>query len=587
MKNCKITGQEIQSLVEVALGKGEADIAILDGTLINVYSGEEQKDMSIGIKGRRIAYVGKKTERLIGANTEVIDAKGKFILPGLVEGHTHLDNLLRIGEFVRYALPRGTTTVITEVSGMANALGVEGIKHFLKELKGQPMRFFFLVPPTVPPFPKFETSRGLDLEAFKLLLQEEMAIGVGESYWSALLDGGERIFEQCSQAVNLEKTLEGHSAGAKDQKLIAYCTAGISSCHESITPEEALERLRLGLAVMIREGYIRKELETLSSLKEIVGDPRRLILVTDTASPKFLIEEGYMEALVKKAIRIGFSPVQAIQMASLNVCEHFGLKQLGGIAPSKLADVIIVENLKEFVPEIVLSNGEVVARDGTLTVSPYTHAYPDFFYRSLDIDFVKKEGFIVRSDVKKVRIRAVEVINEMITGEKIIDLETKDGNISPKPKENVLKMAIIARGHALNPSGIGFLFGFGLGSGAAASTLLWDTTNLLVVGTSEEEMAFAANHLIKLGGGLVVTQGETVLAELPLPIAGIVSEMTCVEVARRIDQINEACLALGSTVSKPFLVLQTLAFTGLPFLRPTDKGLLDIRKGAQVDAILS
>jgi adenine deaminase len=586
MENYKITAQEIRSLVEVALGREEADIAILGGTLINVYSGELQRDITIGIKGRRIAHVGKNTGRLIGSKTQVIDAKGKFILPGLVEGHTHISCILRVGEFVRYALLKGTTTVITEVDDIANAIGVMGINHFLEELKKQPMRFFITVPWMVPPFPQFDTSPGLDKKDFISLLQEDITVGVGESYWSALVDGDERSIEQSALAINLSKTLEGHSAGAKSQKLIAYCTTGISSCHEAISKEEALELLRLGLYVMIREGYVRKDLEALSSIKEMAGDLRRLVLVTDWASPKMLLEEGYMDALVRKAIQSGFSPVQAVQMGSLNVCEHFGLRQLGGIAPGKLADVLIIKDLEGFFPEVVLCDGKVVAEEGSLKVSPYTYDYPDFFYRSLDIDPVKKEAFFLKTNHKNVRVRAVEIINEMITGEKIVELDVKDGNIPPDPQKDVLKMAVIARGHPLNPNGIGFLCGFGLKSGAAASTLLWGTSNFLVVGASEEEMVFAANRIIKLRGGFVVCQGETILAELPLPIAGIISELPCEEVARRMDQVDEACKALGSSISKPILLLQSLAFTGLPFLRLTDKGLLDIRKKALVDAIL-
>ncbi len=577
--------EEIRELIEVATGEKEADLAIINGSLINVYTGEILEDYSVAIKGRRIAYVGRDAGKRIGKDTEVIDARGKFISPGFIDAHNHLATLFQIGEFIKYAAPNGTTTVITETSEWGNILGLEGVRYFLEDIKDQPIKFFITTPCMAPPFPKFETSKGFGIREFEELIKDDRVVGVGESYWPRVLDKDEDVLELFSKAILNKKELEGHASGAKGDKLAAYVASGISSCHEAISPEEALERLRLGLYTMIREGSVRSDIGILAGIKDKGIDLRRVILCTDGVSPSLLMQ-GNMNVLVKKVISFGFDPVNVIQMVTLNPAEHFGLKHLGGIAPNKLADLVVLEDLKEVKCSWVISEGRVIARDGRLTVEPRKHIYPEELYRSIKLPKIKPEDLFLYSDKERVRVRVVNLVKNFATNELIEELRVVNRNIVANREKGILKLAIFNRyGKELQKT-IGFLAGIGIKRGAVATTLLWDCYNLLVTGFDEEEMAFALNRLVEMGGGFVVVDGERVIGELPLPIAGIISDEPIERIAERMEGIKRAFKELGSQVPDPFMLFQTLSFTGLPFVRLTDKGLVDVKNRRFLDIVV-
>ncbi|MGA6927468.1 MAG: amidohydrolase family protein, partial [Desulfosarcina sp.] len=364
---------ENAKLIDVALGRVSGDLAIVNARLLNVYTGEILDGQSVCTCGERIACVGPELGHAIGEGTRVIDAAGATLIPGLIDGHAHLAWLFTAAEFVKYAAVGGTTTIVTETLEAYPVAGLAGILDFLASLKDQPMRFFATAPAMVS---TSRASMGIDPDDLETLLARDEILGLGESYWQAVLQNRDVFLPAFTKTLAHRKTLEGHSAGARGGKLQAYAACGISSCHEPIKADEVLERLRLGLHVMVREGSIRRDLADIAAIKDMVADTRRLILTTDGISPTDLMQMGYMEYLVQKAIDCGFEPIVAVQMATLNVAEHFGLDdRIGGIAPGKYADMVLIPDPKTIKATCVVGNGRIIARDGSLEVMPRKHIF--------------------------------------------------------------------------------------------------------------------------------------------------------------------------------------------------------------------
>ncbi len=577
----------MEALIDVVMGMESADLVVRNGKVVNVYTGEILNGQSVAVKKNRIAYVGQEIEAMIGDKTRVIDAAGQYITPGLIDGHNHVDVVCRCSEFVRCVLPRGTTTVVTETSAITNALGLDGLNWFIADARCQPMRFYFLAPPLVPPYPGFETSRDFRFKDFQKLMAMNCVVGVGETYWPRVLEKDHRVLRQYGEALRRSKVLDGHAAGAKSHKLQAYAAAGTSSCHESVTSEEVLEKLRLGIYVMAREGFIRQDLEAICSIKDQPIDFRRMSLVSDTMSPRMMLKEGLMNGLAKKAVSLGLDPVRTLQMTSFNAAERYGMRDLGGIAPGKLADILVIKDLREFDCTWVVLDGEVVAHEGGLTRDVGSAPYPSEFCESIKIPSVHMEDFRVPASELKVKVQVVRTLNETITDGIIEELRTIEGNVVSDPGRDILKMTVINKGSETLDRSLGFVQGIGLKRGGLATSLIWDTYNVLGLGVSDEDIARAINRLGEIQGGVVVTEGEKIIAELALPIGGVISDLSMDGIAEKIDQIDEACRKLGSSLVRPYLTVQTLAFTGLPFLRLTDKGLFDLRKKQLIDVIIS
>jgi adenine deaminase len=580
------THNTISHLIRTALGEEKADLVVLDGDLVNVYTGKIQKQCSVGIKGTRIVSVGEDLSSLIGNSTHVIDAQGQYITPGFIDPHTHLDSICQCAEYARYAVPHGNTTAVTESAMIANAAGRDGVAWFVEDTRDLPLRIYLSTPSMVPPFPAFETSMGFSLEAFEELIREDFVLGVGETYWPLVLDMDERAMVQYAIAQAMGKTREGHAAGARGKRLQAYCAAGTSSCHESTTAEEAFERLRLGMAVMVREGSVRRDLEAISPIKDLGVDLRNVMLCTDWADAQMVIQHGCMDELVRRAIASGFDPITAIQMVTINPAEYFGLRELGGVAPGKIADLLLISDLTEVSVATVIKDGVVVAEGGELVRDPPRFRYPEPAYHTLALQGVQERDFAIPFEGERARVRVVDCLNETITQELQADVQAQGGNLIASPGQDIIKQAIICKYDRRPQHARGFVHGLGMREGAMATSLIWDTCNILVVGVTEREMAFAVNRLLEHQGGIVVVRGEEVMAELPLPICGIVSDEPIEEIAQRMTAIEEGCRGLGF-IPRPFLTLQTLPFTGLPYLRLTDRGLVDIRKREFVDLIIS
>ena len=350
--------RDTSKLMDVALGNASADLAVINATLLNVYTGELLKNQSISVHDKWIAYVGETAQDAIGPETTVIDATGKTVIPGLIDGHTHLGWMCTIDEYLRYIIPGGTTTIVTETLESYPVGGLYAVQEFLASLAEQPIKFLATAPAMV----SISSKAGhMPIQDLKQLLSYGNVVGLGESFWQSVLQQPDILLPRFSETLKSGKILEGHSAGASEKKLNAYIAAGITSCHEPIKSEEVLQRLRLGIHVMAREGSIRRDLKEIAKLSKTHVDLRRLCLVTDGIHPDDLLDKGYMEYVVQKAIEYGFDPVAAVQMATLNVAEHFSVDHwVGGIAPGRFADLLIIPDIATIRPQTVISNGQIV-----------------------------------------------------------------------------------------------------------------------------------------------------------------------------------------------------------------------------------
>jgi adenine deaminase len=574
------TPEENLQLMKVSLGEEKADLAVINAKIVNVYTGELLEDQSVTVKGKWIAYVGQNAEDSIGPQTDVIDARGQTVIPGLIEGHTHIAWLYTAYEFLKYVLTGGTTTIVTETFEIYPVSGHDGVVDFLESLKDQPIKIFGTAPAMIS---TSQAARGIPPETLEKFLARDDILGLGESYWQAVMQEPARVLPLYEQTLRAGKTLEGHSAGAGDKKLAAYVGCGISSCHEPINAEQVLERLRLGLHIMIREGSIRRDLEEIAKIKNENIDLRRLILSTDGLTPEDLIEKGYMEFVLQKAIDCGFDPVAAIQMATLNVAEHFALDDLiGGIAPGRYADMVIIPDIKTIDARMVVSNGEVIARVGELLAAPRQHEYTTTSLNSVHLMQNKEPAdfsIMVNEDISTVKIRIIEMVTDLVTAELEAQWPVTGGQLKPDLDQDVVKVAAVDRTH--NPGKIfcGLIKGFGLKSGAMACSAAWDTTDIIVVGANDADMAVAVNRIHTLQGGAVVCKKGDILAELSLPVFGIMSDLPIEDIARELGKIKNAAADLGVRHPDPLLTLITLTGAAIPYLRICEEGLVNLKDG--------
>jgi len=579
--------REAAGLIEVARGRAPADLAIVHARLANVYTGELLDDYAVTVKGKWIAYVGPAPEDDIGPETVVIDAQGLTVIPGLIDGHTHLAPPYDAAEFSRFAVQGGTTTVITETMELFPVGGYEGVLDYLNSFQGQPLKLYATVAAMVS---TSHACSGMPLAILKKLLKRDDVLGLGESYWQAVLQNPNQFLPLYEETLRCGKTVEGHSAGAAGRKLMAYAAAGVSSCHEPITAEEVRERLRLGRYVMLREGSIRRDLEVLARLKDMAVDLRRLILVTDGIDPKDFLDKGYMEYVVQKAINTGFAPLDAIRMATLNVAEHFFLDGiLGGIAPGKYADMLIIPDLQTIRPRYVISSGKLVVNDGELLVSPRKPVYRAASRRSIHLAAeLRPEDFVIRteSSLSRVRVRVIDQITDLVTAELKMEMPVTEGRIIADINQDIIKVAAIDRTICPGKKFVGLLRGFQLHAGAFATSAAWDTSDIVVVGVSDADMALAVNRIHALQGGTVVCAGGKILAEFPLPIFGLISPLPMDVLAAQMEAITLAAQGLGIPFSNPFLTLITLSGAAIPYLRICEEGLVNLKDGQTLGLIV-
>jgi adenine deaminase len=574
-----------RSLIRVLSDKEKADLAVVDACVLNVYTGEVLQNHSIAVKGELIAYVGESPGDIIGPDTVIIDAGGRTVIPGLIDGHTHLaDCKYSPCEFLKRAMTGGTTTVITEILEPFPIGGYEGVTDFLDSLKDQPIKIFATAPAMV------SISKNVKIPAKEILhklLSRDDILGLGEAYWQGVMQRQDEFLPNFRETMGAGKRLEGHSAGARGKKLMAYIATGVTSCHEPITLEEALERLRLGLYVMIREGSIRKDLAAISAIKDRGIDSRRIILVTDGVNPVELSEKGYMENVVQRAIDLGINPINAVQMASLNAAEYFGLDRMtGGIAPGRHADMLVIPGLKEIRAEYVISRGKVIARDGKLLVSPRRHAFSVPALNSISIpNEIKPSDLLIKAAEAHghVKVRVIDMVTDLVTREYITSVPVIDGNVIADIDKDIIKIAAIDRTNAPGRLFAGLIRGFQMKRGAVASSSAWDSSDIIVVGTNDIDMACAVNRVHELHGGVAVCADKKILSEIPLTIFGLMSDMPLEELVEKFKGMAKVMKELGFPYDDPLLTLATLTGAAIPFIRICEEGLVNIRNGERLE----
>lgn len=567
-----------RKLSAVGMGRTPADLVVRGGRIVNVHTREVLDGLDVAIAAGRVALVGDATHTL-GPDTEVVDAEGAYLVPGLVDTHLHVESVMvTVTRFAEAVLPHGTTTVFIDNHELANVFGLEGIRWMLEEGRRLPLKVYLAVPSCVPALPDFEDA-GAALgpgEIAEALAWEGVA-GLGEMMnMPGVLAGDEAVHATIAAALERGKPVTGHwsLAGVRDHRLQAYVAAGVDSCHETTSPEDALAKLRAGMWVQFREGSTFRDVAALAPVLIEEGvDSRHCLLVTDDVLPETIVEDGHMDRVVRSAVAAGIDPLVAIQMATINGAEYFGLRhELGSIAPGRLADILFVGDLRDFRPHRVLADGREPGELGRAEYPPRALASVRLA-RPLTAADLRIEA---PGSGSTARVRAIGVASGRVTTEhRVVDAPVVDGEVRASAELDLAKAASVERHGGPGTVGLGFVTGLGLRRGAVASTVAHDNHNLLVAGMSDEEMLFAVEQLVAAGGGMVAVADEEVLALVPLPIAGLICDRPVAALAAETRALADAYRALGSSVEGPAMVFSFLSLGVIPALRLTNRGLVD------------
>jgi len=590
--------QVTEHLVAVAMGREPADVVIKNGRLVNVLTGEIQNGIDVAITHGRIAYVGEDASHAIGETTQVIDATDHYITPGFMDGHIHIESsMITVSEYAKAVVPHGTTAIYMDPHEIANVLGLPGIRLMIEESKHVPLRVFVAMPSCVPAAPGFEdTGASIGPEEVREAMAWEEVVALGELMnFPGVIYGDKQMHSELQATLTANKTVTGHfSLPDTGRALVAYIAAGIRCDHESVRMEDALAKMRLGMYAQLREGSAWHDLkEVARSITEHRIDTRLATLVSDDTHPHTLIKQGHLDHIVRRAIEEGISPITAIQMVTLNVAECFGMsRDLGSVAPGKFADILLLSDLTRVRVEQVLINGQLVARQGSMLANSPEFLYPSFARQSvrlaaelMPIDFAIPAS---NPHVTSVIARVMQIMEAKVgTIAKQLVLPVEDGFVQNDFSQDVAKVAVVERHRATGTMGLGFVQGFQLKGGAVASTVAHDSHNLLIIGTNDEDMALAGNKLWEVGGGMAVVRDGQVLALLPLPIAGLMSDRPLDEVAAAVAELDKAWKALGCQLVSPFMTMALLALPVLPELRLTNRGLVDTVNFEFVDLIVA
>ena len=558
---------EIERLIDIALGKEKADLVIKNAEIVNVLT-EEFIKADIAICGDRIAGIGSYD------GVEEIDADGLYAVPGLIDGHTHIEmSMLSVTEFARIVVPKGTTSVVADPHEIANVLGKDGVRVLLEEAKTTPLKVFCMIPSCVPSSP-LETS-GAKITAGDIaeMLEWENVIGLAEMMnYPGVIYKDPEVLKKIEVVKSKQKPIDGHCPMLRGKELNAYISAGIGSDHESIGEEEAMEKLRLGMRVMIREGSVARNLKSLLNIAKKAY--RWCMLVTDgDRTTKDLLEQGYLDYVYRRAVEEGVDPIKALQMCTLNPAEWFGINA-GIIAPGRYADVVLLKNLERFEVVRVIANGKPVGE------IKRTYEYPDFVKRSVRLKKpIEPKDIAIEGKGMARIIRVIE--GEIVTGE---DKEYVEGI---DVERDILKIVVVERHKATGNIGKGYIRGFGLKKGAFASSVAHDAHNIVAVGTNDEDICKAVNRIAELQGGIVVVAEGEIKAELQLNIAGLMSEERAEVVAERVDRIHAELESLGCKHPSPIFALSFMALPVIPKLKITDLGLVDVEKFEVTDVFVS
>ena len=584
--------QQLSSVISylnaVAIGKKTADIVLKNCSLVNVYTKEILPQTHISIVKGRIAYVGPNASHTIGSSTIVIDLEGKYVTPGFADSHVHVDQFVLPSELAKKSLLCGVTSLFSDPIDIVSVCGYKGFCEFVKLTTDLPVRFFHVVPGGLPVDKKFSHGKTLSLSQERSAIKLPHVLGLGEVFsWTKVTTRDPKTMKSLSTMLDENCIINGHTAGASDKKLNAYVSSGILSCHEPINFDQVLERLRLGMFIMIREGSIRRD------LKEIVPQVMshgtyidRLMFCSDGVDPIDIAKYGHIDHCVRESIKLGVDPVEAITMASKNCFDYYNLgKDLGGIAPGKIADILVFDYLTTIKPSKVFVGGKLVASNGTIVTNIKKKFVPKWITRTVKLRKFFEKDFVVKSKSTSANVTVINLQTEIITKRDSVELVTKDGNVTPSVDKDIWKVAAFDRTYGSGKHAIGFLKNFGAQIGAFASTWSFHENDLIVIGSNEGDMAKAANNLIKTQGGLTVVRNGTILASLPLQIAGIISTDSFERVSKNFSDLTSIIVDSGCTFKKPHLIPLFLPFLALPEIRILYSGIVDVKKRSYIPTI--
>ena len=570
------------------MGDKKADLVLKNCNLLSVYTREIIPKIQIAIINDRIAYVGPDANHTIGPKTKVIDVKNKYVSPGFADPHLHIDQFVLPSEFAKKALLCGVTSLFSDPIDVVSVAGNKGFQEFLKLGENLPIRIFQVVPGGLPVDAKFSNSKSLTLSQEKIAVKHPHVLGLGEVFsWTKVTLREPKTMKSISSMLECDCIINGHTAGASEKKLNAYVSSGILSCHEPINFDQVLERLRLGMWIMIREGSIRRDLnEIIPRVLSHGTYLNRLMFCSDGLDPLDITKFGHIDHCIRESIRCGLEPIDAITIASKNNFDYYNMgKDLGGIAPGKLADILIFDDLKSFKPTKVFVGGKLVISNGRFVISIKKKPIPSWIKKTVKLKNFSKNDFLIKSKKKNVVANTIYMESEIITKIGSSELQSKDGNVSASPNSDVWKVAAFDRIHGTNRHSIGFLENFGADIGAFASTWSFHENDLIVIGSSDSDMAIATNHLIKNQGGLVVVKSGKILASLPLIFAGIVSTDSFEKVSSNFEKVNNVIVDSGCKFSRPHLIPLFLPFLALPSVRILSGGIVDVKKRCYIQPI--
>jgi adenine deaminase len=584
-------------LVDVAMGRTPADLVIRNGRWVNVYSGEIIPHTDIAVKAGRFAYVGADASHTIGKSTKVVDAAGRYLAPGLCDAHMHVESgLVTVTEFARAVIPHGTTTMFIDPHEIANVLGLAGVRLMNDEAQSLPVNVYVQVPSCVPSAPGLETA-GAELSAKDVAeaLSWPNIIGLGEMMnFPGVAGNDPKMVAEIAATQDARLTVGGHYASPHlGREFHAYAAGGPADDHEGTTVEDAIARVRQGMRAMLRLGSAWFDVAAqIKAVTESGLDPRNFLLCTDDSHSGTLVHDGHMNRVVRHAIAQGLKPVTAIQMATLNTAQHFGLeRELGSIAPGRRADLIITSDLVSLPIEMVFARGELLAQAGALVADIPPFVYPASARDTVHLGkTLTASDFDIRhsTDASSVRVNVIGVVENQAPTRALQDLAISAGLLDMDRANDVCQIALVERHRATGDVVNAFVSGFGYDSDCAiASTVAHDSHHMIVVGTNKDDMAQAANRLHEVGGGIVVVKGGKELALVELPVAGLMSDQRAEIVADKAAAIVEAMRVCGCKLNNAYMQHSLLALVVIPELRISDKGLIDVRTFQRIDVVIA
>ncbi len=570
----------------VALGNLPAEVVIRHAQLVNVCTKEIMENTDVAIHSGRIALVGDASH-CIGENTKIIDAEGLYIAPGLLDGHIHIESsMLSASEYARAVIPHGTTGIYYDPHEICNVMGFKGVEIMMQDVERTPLKAMLTVPSCVPAVPGFEDNGAtVDANDIRTQMQLDNVVGLGEMMnFPGIQLGIAETHAITGETLKAGKIVTGHySIPDTGMGLNAYIASGARCCHESTRAEDALQKMRLGMYAMLREGSAWHDLQEVSrAVTQHEIDSRYAVVVSDDTHPHTLLSDGHMDHIIRRAIQEGIEPIEAIQMATINCAQCFHMdNELGSITPGKCADIIFVDDLTEFHVQKVLIDGEVVAENGNIVYELTPFCYPAEAMDTMHVgETITEATFRVPTDKEgMVTVRAIEIIPEKVGNyERHVTLAVKDGCIESDLSQDVLKTFVFERHKDTGTHGVGFVKGFNIKCGAMASTVAHDAHNLLVIGTNDADMALAANTLIQCGGGMCAVQNGQVLGCVELPFAGLMNIKSAEEMSAQVAALDDAWKQIGCDIVSPFMTMALIPLACLPELRLTNRGLVDCTK---------